>query len=110
FLIGVVILNIILLVGGYLLIRHRIVIPLRRLEDAAANLRSGRLGARVESAHDNEIGLVERAFNEMAMEIEGLVATLEERRNFAESLITHAPVGVVVHRDSQILFANPHFL
>lgn len=110
FLIGAVVLNIILLVGGYLLIRHRIVIPLRRLEAAAANLRSGRLEARVESAHDNEIGLVERAFNEMAMEIQGLVASLEERRNFAESLITHAPVGVVVHRDSEILFANPHFL
>jgi len=110
FLVGVVAFNLLLVVSGYLLIRHRIVKPLRRLEQAALTLRSGRLEARVESGYNNEIGLVERAFNDMAREIEVLVASLEERRIFAESLITHAPVGVVVHREGGLLFANPHFL
>jgi signal transduction histidine kinase len=110
FLLGAVAFNLLLVVSGYLLIRRRIVNPLRRLEQAALTFRSGHLGARVESGHNNEIGLVERAFNDMAQEIEGLVASLEERRVFAESLITHAPVGVVVHREGGLVFANPHFL
>lgn len=105
-----VVFNLVLVVAGYILIRRRIVAPLQRLEEAALTLRSGRLGARVESGESNEIGLVERAFNDMAREIEGLVASLEERRAFAESLITHAPVGVVVHRRGEIVFANPHLL
>ena len=93
---------------GYWQIRRHIVVPLRSLETSARELRSGNLKARVLPREGDEIGALQVAFNEMAAEIESLVKSLEERRHFAESLLTHAPAGVVVHRDNEIVFANPH--
>src|SRR5690606_36116433 len=89
FLFGGVVFNLSLVATGYFLVRQKVVGPLRRLEQAALTLRSGELAALVEHRESDEIGLLERAFNEMAREIESLVASLEERRAFAESLITH---------------------
>ncbi|MFU8803105.1 MAG: ATP-binding protein [Bradymonadaceae bacterium] len=102
--------NLGLVLVGYFLIRFYIVAPLRNLEEKTVQLRGGKLEVRVASPGNDEIGRLGQAFNEMAREIEGLVKSLEERRKFAESVITHVPVGVLIHRDDELVLANQQLL
>lgn len=99
-----------LLVAGWWLSRRWLVRPLGQLESAAGTLRSGRLDTRIDTDQDGEIGRLATTFNEMAREIETLVESIERERAIAESVVTFAPAGVVVHRDGQIVLADPDFL
>lgn len=58
-------------------------------------------------AQYDELGAAQLAFDEMAAEIADLVGALNKQRKFAESLIHHAPAGIVVHRRGEIVFGNP---
>ena len=105
--VGAVLLNLLVLAVGVVLVRRKIVYPLRELEHTARQIRRGDLHSRVGARQSDELGILQEAFDEMANEIEGLIETLNKERRFAESLVHHAPAGVIVHRHREVLFANP---
>ena len=105
--VGAALINLFLLILGVVIVRRNIVAPLHELERAAQSLRSGELQSRVGTRQFDELGAVQRAFDEMATEIENLVGALERQRKFAESLIQHVPAGIVAHRNGEVVFGNP---
>lgn len=104
--IGLVVFNLGLVLAGWLLSRRWIVRPLERLETAASTLRNGNLEARITSRDPGQFGNLQETFNQMADDIEELVESLEQQRNLAESISEHAPAGVLVHRQGDIIFSN----
>ena len=97
-----------LVVGG--LIARAIVKPLEALTDAARRLGAGELDARVQVSTDDELGLLSRAFNEMADSLEANVEALEAERNEREAILASMEEGVItVHTTGKILLANDAF-
>ncbi len=86
-----------------LVFAEQLVTPISALILAAERVRQGDLRVRVpESATDDEIGLLGRAFNRMTLQIEEqrdeLVAAnrmLDERRRFTEAVLSGASSGVI---------------
>ena len=105
--VSAVLANLLLLIFGLVMVRRSIVAPLQGLKRAAQDIRSGELQSRVGAHQFDELGAAQRAFDEMAAEIEALVGALEKQHKFAESLIQHAPAGIVVHRNGEVVFGNP---
>jgi len=86
-----------------LVFSEQLVTPISSLIRAAERVRTGDLGARVpESARDDEIALLGRAFNKMTSQIQGqrdeLIAAnqmLDERRRFTEAVLSGASSGII---------------
>jgi len=86
-----------------LVFAEQLVTPISALILAAERVREGDLRVRVaESANDDEIGLLGRAFNRMTTQIEEqrdeLIAAnrmLDERRRFTEAVLSGASSGVI---------------
>ncbi|MDE2336878.1 MAG: HAMP domain-containing protein, partial [Alphaproteobacteria bacterium] len=86
-----------------LVFAEQLVAPVSALIMAAERVRRGDLSARVpETANDDEIGLLGRAFNRMTQQIEEqrdeLVAAnrmLDERRRFTEAVLSGASSGII---------------
>lgn len=110
FMVLVASLSFLLLLVGSFLTHHHIARPLHRLERTARKFRRRPAPSTSDSNKPHELQAMEQAFDAMADEIEKLVERLERQREFAESLIQHAPAGVVVHRQGNIILTNPRFL
>ncbi|MBX6320200.1 MAG: PAS domain-containing sensor histidine kinase [Rhodospirillaceae bacterium] len=86
-----------------LLFANRLVRPVSRLVAASERIGAGDLGARVpESAEDDEISLLSRAFNRMTEQLESQRSalvnanrTLDERRRFMELVLSGVSAGVI---------------
>ena len=86
-----------------LVFAEQLVTPISALISAAERVRRGDLGARVpESANDDEVGLLGRAFNRMTRQLEEqrdeLIAAnrmLDERRRFTEAVLSGASSGII---------------
>lgn len=60
----------------------RFAIPIHDLSEVAERIAAGELSARAKVTREDEIGLLGRAFNEMAGELEGRISLLAEYRTF----------------------------
>ncbi|MEO8332736.1 MAG: diguanylate cyclase, partial [Gallionella sp.] len=58
---------------------RKLVVPLQELANGAEDVAQGNLARRVNEQGDDEIGLLGRAFNRMAINLQSLYATLEQR-------------------------------
>jgi len=98
-----------------LVFAEQMVTPIGALILAAERVRAGAIGVRVpDSANDDEIRLLGRAFNRMTSQIEGqrdeLIAAnrmLDERRRFTEAVLSGASSGVIgLDKQGRITLAN----
>ncbi|MCW9046036.1 MAG: PAS domain-containing sensor histidine kinase [Alphaproteobacteria bacterium] len=86
-----------------LIFATRLATPISNLIEAAEKVRRGDMSARVEnSADDDEIGTLSRAFNRMTSQLEaqrmGLVEAnkeLDERHRFTETVLSGVSAGVI---------------
>lgn len=85
--------SVILLAIGSVVLRRRVILPLRRLADTALTLAEGRLDARVPVSSRDEVGQVSQAFNTMAdrlqtreQELRSAQRELEQRVRVTEAL------------------------
>jgi PAS domain S-box-containing protein len=95
--------------------------PLDEVAAAAADLANGDYARRVQVTSHDEIGRLGESFNVMAAKVEGAAIEIASRAKALQSanhdlneselryrgLFEHLPDGILVHRDSQIVFANP---
>lgn len=112
-LVGMLLLFVAIWVG--LVFANRLSRPISDLAGAAERVRAGDLSARVEEGPDSdELGLLSRAFNRMADQLEGqrheLVQAnrqLDERRHFIETVLSGVSAGVIgVDAEGRINLAN----
>jgi PAS domain S-box-containing protein len=80
---------------GFLFAR-RIVLPLKHLTNAATQISTGQLNTRVKFEHRNELGALAIAFNNMATQLEELIAAVEVERNFVSTILDIAGAIVIV--------------
>ena len=89
------------------LIIARITAPLQALEQAARRLGAGDLSARVRLFGQDELGLLARAFNRMAGQVESLVANLSEERSRMLTILATLEDGVIfLDRRARVVLAN----
>jgi len=97
-----------LVVSG--LLARAIAKPLEALGSAAGRLGRGELDVRVEVSTDDELGMLSRAFNEMADNLEANVQALAAERNEREAILASMKEGVItVHTTGKVLLANDAF-
>jgi PAS domain S-box-containing protein len=75
---------------------RQIVVPLKHLTDAATEISAGQLNTRVQFHHRNELGALAIAFNNMATQLEELIAAVEVERNFVSTILDIAGAIVIV--------------
>lgn len=78
--------------ADYFLITGRLLKPLRKLQQAAADISEGRLGQRAQAGSKDEIGAMAASFNRMADRIEEQVTELEKvsaQRGMLLGSLTH---------------------
>ena len=81
--------------------------PVGRLVTAAQGLAGGDLSVRIGAGGGSgEIGQLARAFDSMAETIEQRTAALAEAEASYRTVAESLPVGMVVHREGRIVFAN----
>lgn len=81
--------------------------PISALLDAAAQVRRGNLGHRVQVKAIDELATLVRAFNEMISDLEANSRELERRRRFTEAILESIPTGVIsVSSDGRIQRVN----
>ncbi len=102
---------------GYIAVR-RLVRPLRRLADTAAQVRAGDLGAQSGICRGDEIGLLASAFDGMVRQLRDTVATLDSRVRDRTAALAEAetrqrvildaiPACIAgLDRDGRLTFAN----
>jgi len=73
----------------------RIFDPVRNLIEGTQRLASGEFGFRLRARAGDEIGQLERSFNEMAESVQSARLTLEERRRYLEAVLGNVASGVV---------------
>lgn len=97
-----------LVVSG--LLARTIAKPLEALGSAASRLGRGELATRVGVSSDDELGMLSRAFNEMAASLEMNVDALAAKRNEREAILASMKEGVItVDTTGKILLANDAF-
>ncbi|MEZ5401771.1 MAG: ATP-binding protein [Bryobacteraceae bacterium] len=69
--------------------------PIAALLAAVDQLRHGHLEYRVDTRANDELATLVRAFNEMAVELQGNERELERRRQFTEAILESIPTGVI---------------
>jgi two-component system nitrogen regulation sensor histidine kinase NtrY len=81
--------------------------PITALLEAAARVRQGDLGYRVEVGAIDELATLVRAFNEMTDGLQANSRELERRRRFTEAILESIPTGVIsIASDGRILRVN----
>jgi PAS domain S-box-containing protein len=86
----------------------RIFDPIRNLIDGTRRLARGDLQFRLQARSGDEIGELERSFNDMAARLETARVTLEERQRYLEAILGHIASGVLAtDRDGRVTAANP---
>jgi len=81
--------------------------PISALLEAAAQVRGGNLGYRVQVKAIDELATLVRAFNEMTRDLEANSRELERRRRFTEAILESIPSGVIsVSSDGRIQRVN----
>ena len=102
------------IVLAWVLLHHRITLPLRALVTAVARLTGGERGLALDSERRDEIGVLARAFVEMDRAVHlsesGLRATAEtlrERDGLTRALVDSAADAVMVMQDGVVIEANP---
>jgi two-component system, NtrC family, nitrogen regulation sensor histidine kinase NtrY len=90
-----------------LFLAKQINVPIAALLMAAAQVRRGNLGYRVDVTAIDELGSLVRAFNEMTESLESNSRELELRRRFIEAVVDNIPSGVAsISARGAILMAN----
>jgi PAS domain S-box-containing protein len=93
-----------------LFLAKQISVPIAALLEAAREVRSGNLSARVRVSAIDELATLVRAFNEMTQGLESNARELERRRRFTETILENIPTGVLtVASDGRILSGNTAF-
>ncbi len=91
-----------------IIIAERTAQPVRQLTAAAQRVAAGQLDTRLLITSDDEVGMLTRAFNEMATKLDEQVATLTNERAQLQSVLTHMADGVLITDDAgQVALANP---
>lgn len=109
-----------LLVSGFLGVHFRIVRPLRRLRDAVQGIAAGRYEERVGLKLHDEIGQLAQAFNSMAEEIERSIrknidslTRLEQAYRDVDKFfqaVEQSPVSVIITDSNGVIeYVNPRF-
>jgi two-component system nitrogen regulation sensor histidine kinase NtrY len=73
----------------------RIFDPVRSLIEGTRRIAGGDLGFRLEARAGDEIGELERSFNDMAVRLQAARAAVEERRRHLEAVLANIASGVV---------------
>lgn len=91
-------LTVVILVGGGVgfWFARQVIVPLKRLTAAAAEISRGNLEAQVDLPSHNELGVLATTFNEMTHQLRGLIEALEKERNFVSAILDTASALVVV--------------
>jgi signal transduction histidine kinase/DNA-binding response OmpR family regulator len=101
-------------IGMVFVLRRQIVVPVVRLNDAAARLRDGDLTATAEVLYDDEVGELARTFNAMVAQLgdsfNQLQSTLEETQGLNAIFNNLADGLLVVDTQQRILIINPRFI
>ena len=87
---------VVLLVGGALLVRHWVLLPVNRLRESMRRVASGRLDSEVVSAGPPEVAAIGRDAEAMRRRI---VSELEKARAATEALTQHSPVVAGLRRE-----------
>lgn len=88
-------------------LRRQVTLPLQRLADGAQRLAQGQLDTRVALNTPDELGRVGKAFDDMGERLKTLVDSLQNQRNFLQTLIDAMPDPVlVIGADYRIRMAN----
>ena len=95
---GVIVLLVTLGSGGWFM-QRKVLLPVRRLEEASRDLAAGRLDARVDRMGDDELGRLASSFNTMAANIHGALAEVRRKEEFLQQLIDAIPDGIRVIDD-----------
>jgi PAS domain S-box-containing protein len=114
------VLDVLLIVAGFLTVRRRLVAPLRQLAETSRRFAAGHYDARTRFRSRDEIGQLAEAFDQMAENTERHIRQsardLEEIRNAEKALlklsqaVEHSPATVVItDRDGTIEYVNPKF-
>jgi len=86
----------------------RIFDPVRNLIEGTRRLAGGELGFRLRARSSDEIGELERSFNDMSARLQDARRALDERRRYLEAVLGHIASGVVAtDGDGRITAANP---
>ena len=86
------------LVISWLIGRYTLVSPIKRLVDTTRNFASGNLDARSDQAENpHELGVLARAFDDMADALTMGHQTLREREAFIRAVLDNLPIGVAVN-------------
>lgn len=94
--------------GASAAIARYVTVPVGRLVEAAEQLGRGELTRRVASESTDELGLLARAFNEMAGRLEMALQQLHRQTSILRCVLTSIDTGVVVADPAgKFLFFNP---
>ncbi len=86
----------------------RIFDPVRNLIDGTRRIAGGDLGFRLQARASDEIGELERSFNDMSARVQSARWALEERRRYLEAVLGHIASGVIAtDGEGRITAANP---
>ena len=86
----------------------RIFGPVRQLIEGTRRIAGGDLGFRLRARSGDEIGELERSFNDMSARLQDARSALDERRRYLEAVLGHIASGVVATDDEgRITAANP---
>jgi PAS domain S-box-containing protein len=81
--------------------------PIRALAEASGEIARGNLAYRIDVPAEDELALLVTAFNQMAGELQGNQAKLNERRNYIETVLQSLSTGVVsLDENNQITTIN----
>jgi PAS domain S-box-containing protein len=84
----------------------RIFDPVRNLIEGTQRLAGGEFGFRLRARAGDEIGQLERSFNDMAQSLQSASLTLEERRRYLEAVLGNVASGVVATDSSGCITAT----
>ncbi|MBU0751260.1 MAG: EAL domain-containing protein [Gammaproteobacteria bacterium] len=98
--------NLVFIIIGLLLVRRRLVQPLRGLVDLSREYARGRFEQRMDFASADEIGDLSQAFNRMA---DQTVADMAQLRKLSQA-VSHSSAGVVIaDAEGNIEYVNPRW-
>ncbi len=89
-----------------IVLRLRVGGPLRSLSEAAAALAAGSKDIRLDTRRQDEVGDLSRAFSTMAAAVVSREAELQEREQFARTIVNSVADGVLVIRDGRLVEVN----
>ncbi len=97
--------------GVALLVRQRVLVPLKRLDVAARALAGGELGHRIGSAERNELGDLARQFDAMSLQLDESNARLQRSEQQLRAVTDNMPALIAyVNREQRYEFANQRYL